>query len=353
MPYLAISLFAGLRAAEVQRLDWAEVDLDENLIEVTAAKSKTRQRRHAPIPENLAAWIRPLAKLRGLVAPPTLRKRLAKCRRAAGFGTPGTETEDEKLAGVKLTKWPPNAMRHSYGTYRLAQCQDAARVSLEMGNSPQMVFAHYRNLVKPREAERYWKIAPAPLDKKVIAFTTSTAGRTIQLGNPNLGKAQSPKERRARQPAGAAIPWDVIERACIAGMTFMDAAKGFGVKEDTVRKRARRYRWPVPRAIGKAVQKAVQNEQVAELTARDWLAKGAVHRAIVFDKAHAAIAKANMSPPKSWREFDLADRAARRAAGLDNEEGAQQTLLIQINERIEGVDCDPIEATLLPDGPTS
>jgi hypothetical protein len=49
----------------------------------------------------------------------------------------------------------------------------------------------------------------------------------------------------------------------------------------------------------------------------------------------------------------LADRVARRAAGLDNEEGAQQTLLIQINERLEGVDCDPIEATLLPDGHAS
>jgi hypothetical protein len=136
-------------------------------------------------------------------------------------------------------------------------------------------------------------------------------------------------------------------------MTFMSAAQDFGVKENTIRKRARRYKWPVARAIGKAVQKAVQNEQVTERTAQDWIAKGAVHRAVVFDKAHAAIAKANMRPPESWREFDLADRAARRAAGLDNEEGAQQTLLIQINERVEGVDCEPIEATLLPDGPTS
>jgi hypothetical protein len=65
-------------------------------------------------------------------------------------------------------------MRHSYGTYRLEQCDDAARVSLEMGNSPQVVFAHYRHLVKPKDAERYWKIAPASAGKKVIAFSTST-----------------------------------------------------------------------------------------------------------------------------------------------------------------------------------
>ncbi len=92
-----------------------------------------------------------------------------------------------------------------------------------------------------------------------------------------------------------AIPWDIIERTCIAGMTFMDAAKEFGIKEDTIRKRARRYNWPVAKAIGKAVQRAVQNSEVVDRTAQDWLAKGNAHRTVVFDKASGAIAKANMT----------------------------------------------------------
>jgi hypothetical protein len=141
----------------------------------------------------------------------------------------------------------------------------------------------------------------------------------------------------------AAIPWDIIERTCIAGMTFMDAAKEFGVKEDTIRKRAYRYKWPVARAIGQAVQKSVQNTEVTERTAQDWLAKGEAHRAVVFDKASGAIKKANMRPPKSWKEFDLADRAARRAAGLENADVVQQTL-IHINE----IDAEqPIEAEVI------
>jgi len=135
-----------------------------------------------------------------------------------------------------------------------------------------------------------------------------------------------------------AIQWGIIERTCIAGMTFMDAAREFGVKEDTIRKRARRYNWPVSKAIGKAAQRAVQNAEVVDRTAQDWLAKGNAHRTVVFDKASGAIAKANMTPPRSWREFDLADRAARRAAGLENAEVVQQTL-IHINER-DGRDCD-------------
>jgi hypothetical protein len=148
-----------------------------------------------------------------------------------------------------------------------------------------------------------------------------------------------------------AIPWEIIERTCIAGMTFMDAAKEFGIKEDTIRKRARRYKWPVARAIGQAVQKAVQNTEVTERTAQDWLAKGETHRAVVFDKASGAIKKANMQPPKSWKEFDLADRAARRAANLENAEMAQQSLLIHINEA--GADSEVIDLNLVPARATS
>jgi integrase len=161
LPHTAISLFAGLRAAEVQKLDWSEVDFESGYIEVTAAKSKSAKRRLVPISENLAAWIRPLAKIAGRVVPAALRGRLDKSRRKAGFGIPGTESTEEKKMGLKLTKWPHNAMRHSFGSYRLAQCHDAARVSLEMGNSAQMVFAHYREIVKPKDAERYWKIMPS------------------------------------------------------------------------------------------------------------------------------------------------------------------------------------------------
>lgn len=144
IPYVAISLFAGLRAAEVETLSGAEVDLAGGHIEVTAAKSKTKKRRLVPISDNLANWLRPLALDDGPIAPNGLRKRFDAVKEKAG-----------------LKDWPQNAMRHSYASYRLADCQDAARVSLEMGNSPQMIFAHYRELVKPKDAALFWKIEPA------------------------------------------------------------------------------------------------------------------------------------------------------------------------------------------------
>lgn len=155
LPLVAISLFAGLRSAEMEKLDWSEVDIEGGHIEVTASKAKTARRRLVPISENLAAWIQPLTLRCGPVAPKGLRKRFDAVKDAAG-----------------LSDWPPNAMRHSYASYRLAQCQDAARVSLEMGNSPQMVFAHYRELVKPKDAACYWSISPDKDAMKVVAFST-------------------------------------------------------------------------------------------------------------------------------------------------------------------------------------
>ena len=60
VPFLAIGAFAGLRHAEILRLDWAEVDLAGGHIEVKAAKAKTASRRLVPITKNLRQWLTPL-----------------------------------------------------------------------------------------------------------------------------------------------------------------------------------------------------------------------------------------------------------------------------------------------------
>jgi len=54
VPMLAIGAFAGLREAEIKRLDWAEIDLRRNFIEVKADKAKTARRRIVRIQPNLA-----------------------------------------------------------------------------------------------------------------------------------------------------------------------------------------------------------------------------------------------------------------------------------------------------------
>jgi len=155
VPMLAIGAFAGLREAEIQRLDWSEVDLARGHIEVKAAKAKSARRRIIPILPNLAAWLRPYSGLTGHVVPAGARRKLDRVRKAA-----------------ELASWPNNGLRHSFASYRLAAIHDAPRVASELGHtSPQMLYSAYRKLVLPEDAELYWKIAPAAESKNVIVFS--------------------------------------------------------------------------------------------------------------------------------------------------------------------------------------
>jgi integrase len=152
LPMLAIGAFAGLRDAEIRRLDWSEVDLVRGHIDVKAAKAKSARRRIVPILPNLAAWLRPYSGMKGAVVPSGNRTKLAQARKVAG-----------------LPRWPNNGIRHSFASYRLAAIHDAPRASAELGHtSPQMLYSTYRELVLPEEAERYWKIAPSADATNVI-----------------------------------------------------------------------------------------------------------------------------------------------------------------------------------------
>ena len=58
LPAIAIQAFAGVRTAEILRMDWSEVDLMRGYVNVAATKSKTAKRRLIPIASNLSDWLR-------------------------------------------------------------------------------------------------------------------------------------------------------------------------------------------------------------------------------------------------------------------------------------------------------
>jgi len=57
LPYVAIGLFAGIRSAELLRLDWSAVKLSERAVIVGAGIAKKRSRRVVEISDTLAAWL--------------------------------------------------------------------------------------------------------------------------------------------------------------------------------------------------------------------------------------------------------------------------------------------------------
>jgi integrase len=159
LPVISIGAFAGLRTAEIERLDWADIDLVAGYIEVKAAKAKTRSRRLVPVTANLAQWLLPYAGHTGNVwkgTVNTINEARAKTVKASGIA------------------WKGNGLRHSFISYRLASIQNAAQVSLEAGNSPAMVFKHYRELVKTSDAQAWFTIVPeAPANVLAMGMSHS------------------------------------------------------------------------------------------------------------------------------------------------------------------------------------
>ena len=140
IPLLAISAFAGIRSAEIARLDWSAVDLDRRIIEVRAGQAKTASRRVIPITDNLASWLAPLPR-RGRVVPScTQHKEITALAKSLGI------------------PWPRNVLRHSFISYRIAIVKSADQVALEAGNSPAIIFRHYRELTTEDTAKEWFGI---------------------------------------------------------------------------------------------------------------------------------------------------------------------------------------------------
>jgi integrase len=159
LPCLAIGAFAGLRSAEIERLEWSDIHIAEKFIVVGASRAKTASRRIVPIHENLAAWLAPYAGKQGNVWAGGHEEFYEAQQDTAA----ATAIEADEQAGVKAQKaikWKANGLRHSYASYRFAQIGDAGRVAGELGNSAAVVHRHYRELVRPADAETWFSIKP-------------------------------------------------------------------------------------------------------------------------------------------------------------------------------------------------
>ena len=160
IPYLVLGAFAGLRTAETQRLDWSDLKLERGFVEVGRDKAKTRSRRLVPVLPALSAWLQPLRQTEGPVVP------YANIAKQVGW-----------LSRDASIEWKHNGLRHSFISYRLAEVQSADRVALEAGNSPMMLFRHYRELVTPTDAAEWFAIRPVPVSPASVFGEQTPANR--------------------------------------------------------------------------------------------------------------------------------------------------------------------------------
>ena len=143
LPMIVIGGFAGLRHAEIARLDWQDIDLDEGFIEIKASNAKTDTRRIVPIKPNLKAFLEKLVKKSGkVVSLVNTTKQLLKT---------ATDTGDEAKE-IEAMGWKHNALRHTYISARVAECGDVPRVADEAGNSVQVIRTNYLKRMRPTAA---------------------------------------------------------------------------------------------------------------------------------------------------------------------------------------------------------
>lgn len=151
---IGIGGLAGLRTAELLRLEWSNILHDRGFIEVTADQAKTRKRRLVPICPALAAWLAPYRSMnRGRIWPYVENNFHVRYRQCA--------------ASAQVAR-KDNGLRHGFISYRLAQTQNENTVAQEAGTSPTMIYRHYRELVRPDEAAAWFSIMPENAAKNVV-----------------------------------------------------------------------------------------------------------------------------------------------------------------------------------------
>jgi integrase len=161
LPFVALGGFAGLRSIEILRLEWKDIWFEKGYVEVGRDKSKTATRRLAPICPALEQWLKPYAKKDGPVLPDIRNEvHFGRLFRAAKH-----TLDDEK--GKPRVKLVHNGLRHSFCSYRMAVTKSAPQVALEAGNSPKMLFEHYRELVTEAEGKEWFSLTPKAVRKMV------------------------------------------------------------------------------------------------------------------------------------------------------------------------------------------
>lgn len=148
---LVIGGFCGLRRSELMAQKWSDIDLVRGHLRVTKAKTRTPARRLVHLPEAAREWLLLCPKDGDVIGPKWgidhVRARI-------------------KAAGIDC---PDNALRHSFITYRCASSGSVDTTAQEAGNSPDVIFAHYRELVTPDDGKAWFAVAPTA-EGKVLQF---------------------------------------------------------------------------------------------------------------------------------------------------------------------------------------
>ena len=146
--YFALALFAGVRpGGELEKLaaNPQLIDLENEVVRITEAISKTRKPRQIKIRPNLYQW---LTQYPAEILP-------ANCDR-------------EVKAIRKRLHLSHDVLRHTFISMHVGAFKSFADAAIESGNSEKIIRGHYLNTSSFKDAQRFWSIAPEDTDRKVL-----------------------------------------------------------------------------------------------------------------------------------------------------------------------------------------
>ena len=145
VPYFALALLASVRPdwkyGELARFDATYIRLEKNVIHLPGHLTKTGKPRHVVIQPNLKQWLLAYPLERYPLKPANFRKLLKRTREKFELGH--------------------NVLRHTYVSMIAGKYRSVGEAALQAGNSEEVVWSNYLDLVDESEAARFWEIAPA------------------------------------------------------------------------------------------------------------------------------------------------------------------------------------------------
>lgn len=158
LPWMALGAFAGMRTSEIFRLEWDAFKWDERVIAVRRSVArKVKVSRLVPISETLHAWLAPYREHTG---PLYANQQTHKSGPTWHTLENQHSKEIERLGEVSGINYEKNALRHSYGSHRLAIVKNPPQVAMEMGTSSKMIRAHYEDPKPEAVALKYFALRP-------------------------------------------------------------------------------------------------------------------------------------------------------------------------------------------------
>jgi integrase len=141
VPWLAISLFAGLRPFEITRLTWQQINLKDGEIRLEANQTKTGRPRVVSICPTLRAWL--MRHKDETIFPPNWLKDFRAVRKAAG-----------------VERWPSDAARHTAISHFFRKTGSYGLTAEQFGNSESIIKAHYQGRVTSEDTKKFYGLKP-------------------------------------------------------------------------------------------------------------------------------------------------------------------------------------------------